>query len=438
MKSDGAMLYLHGRAGMYLEPASGESGKSNIFKMARPGLLEPMESLLKKVVSTGEAGRLSRVSVKTNGHYTNVDISIRPLSAGDLAEGETSLYLIAMSESPLQTDHLASGPKASNFDAQINALKNDVIVKEEYIRKLTEELDISEGELKVFSEEMQSVNEEMQSTNEELETSKEELQSVNEELATVNAELQAKVSDLSMANNDMNNLLSGTGIATIFVDRKLQVLRFTPSAREIVNLMPIDLGRPLGDLVTKLESYDTMLKDAEQVLESLIVKELEVKSSAGKWYLMQIRPYRTLNNVVEGAVISFVDISEVVSARQALKSANEVLRLAVVVRDSSDAITMQDLTGRTLAWNPGAERIYGWSESEALGMNVRDRIPLNLRKAEFDKIHRLSHEEVLESYRTQRLNKAGDLVHISLICTALVNDAGKIYGFATTERRSES
>lgn len=445
VRGDGALLYLHGRAGMYLEPASGEAAKSNILKMARPGLADAMEALLKKSVSSGEAGRASRVSVKTNGHYTNVDISIRPLKSGDLVEDEAALYLITMNESAQQAesslgpagDRPSDSKETVDHKHQVTALKNDIRVKDEFIKKLTEDLDVSEGELKVFSEEMQSVNEEMQSTNEELETSKEELQSVNEELATVNAELQSKVSDLSLANNDMNNLLSGTGIATIFVDRKLRVLRFTPSAREIVNLMTIDLGRPLGDLVTKLENYDTMLKDAEHVLETLTVKELEVRSSAGKWYLMQIRPYRTLNNVVEGAVISFVDVSEVVSARQALKSANEVMRLAVVVRDSSDAITMQDLSGRTLAWNPGAERIYGWTEAEALAINVRDRIPANLRKAEFDKIHRLSHEEVLESYRTQRVNKAGELVHISMICTALVNNAGEIYGFATTERRSE-
>lgn len=439
VKKDGSLLYLHGRAGMYLDPASGEAGQSNILKMARPGLGDSLAALLKKVAVSGDSDRVSKVRVKTNGHFTEVDISIRPVKSVDSADDEAVLYLVSLTESVVRSS-VSGEPKdpteTSKHELELISSKNDLLVKDEFIRKLKEDLDISEGELKVFAEEMQSVNEEMQATNEELETSKEELQSVNEELATVNAELQSKVSDLSLANNDMNNLLSGTGIATIFVDLKLRVLRFTPSAREIINLLSIDVGRPLGDLVTKIESYNSLLDDVKKVLESLVSKEHEVKSLAGKWYLLQIRPYRTLNNVVEGAVISFVEISEVVQARTALKSANEVLRLAVVVRDSSDAITMQDLTGRTLAWNPGAEKMYGWSEAEALGMNARDRIPPNLRKAELDKIHRLSHEEVLESYRTLRMNKAGELVNISMICTALVNESQEIYGFATTERLS--
>ena len=147
---------------------------------------------------------------------------------------------------------------------------------------------------------MQSVNEELQSTNEELETSKEELQSVNEELATVNAELQTKVTDLSRANNDMNNLLAGTGIGTVFVDHGLCILRFTPTATRIINLIPSDVGRPVNHILSNLVGYDTLATDTKAVLDSLIPKEMEVQTKAGAWHTMRIQPYRTLDNVIEG------------------------------------------------------------------------------------------------------------------------------------------
>jgi hypothetical protein len=137
---------------------------------------------------------------------------------------------------------------------------------------------------------MQSVNEELRCTNEELETSKEELQSVNEELATVNAELLTKVADLSRANNDMNNLLAGTGIATIFVDHELRILRFTPSATQIINLISNDVGRPVGHLVSNLEGYEGLVSDVQGVLDTLIPKELEVQTKGGQWYMLRILP----------------------------------------------------------------------------------------------------------------------------------------------------
>ena len=142
-----------------------------------------------------------------------------------------------------------------------SALKQELRAKEEYLQAANEELETSNEELKSSNEEMQSVNEELQSTNEELETSKEELQSVNEELATVNAELQTKVADLSRANNDMNNLLAGTGIGTVFVDHQLRILRFTPAATRIINLIPGDVGRPVGHIVSNLVGYDRLVAD---------------------------------------------------------------------------------------------------------------------------------------------------------------------------------
>jgi two-component system, chemotaxis family, CheB/CheR fusion protein len=202
------------------------------------------------------------------------------------------------------------------------------------------------------------------------------LQSVNEELATVNAELQAKVTDLSRVNNDMNNLLAGTGIATVFVDHRLCILRFTPAASTIINLIPGDVGRPVGHIASNLVGYTTLVKDVQTVLDTLEPKQTEVRTVAGNSYTLRVKPYRTLENAIEGAVISFSDITEHIRMEETLRAeVAELLRLAVVARDVHDAIAVQDLDGRILTWSPGAVRMYGWTESEALQMNARDRIP---------------------------------------------------------------
>jgi len=282
---------------------------------------------------------------------------------------------------------------------------------------------------------MQSVNEELQSTNEELETSREELQSVNEELNSTNNELQIKIADLSRVNDDMNNLLAGTGIATLFVDFNLCILRFTPSASQIINLIPSDVGRPVSHIVSNLVGYDRLLVDIQSVLDSLVPKEEAVETKSGLWYLMRIRPYRTLENVIEGAVLSFVDISEQKKAQELLKETSLLLRLAVVVRDSYDAITVQNLKGELIAWNPSAVRLYGWSEQEALAMKESDRIPSSLKSTCLKLNERLMQGEVLEPYRSIRMNKEGKEIGIWETKTALLDQTGEIYAISATEKK---
>ena len=313
-----------------------------------------------------------------------------------------------------------------------------MLAKEEHLLATNEELSTANEELKSTNEELQSNIEELQSTNEELETAKEELQSINEELSTVNTEQQLKVIDLSRINNDMINLMAGTGIGTVFVDLGMRVVRFTSAASEIINLILSDIGRPVSHIAYNLQNYYSLVTDIQEVLNTLIPKEADVQSLAGKWYTMRILPYRTLENIIEGAVITFVDITETVRIREALENANKMLRLAVVVHDANDAITMQDLNGRILAWNPGAVRMYGWSENEALQMNVRDRIPEALRKDELAKVHQLSLAEIMKPYCTQRLTQEGAIVEVWMTATALRNEAGELYAIATTERTREA
>ena len=462
----GDILYLHGRSGMFLEPAPGEAGINNILKMAREGLRPGLAKALKQAQAGQALVRAHHLRVKTNGHHTLVNLSVRPVAsrpaaadrAGPAGADDTgraalapdaSLYLVILDEAPpaqAEPAQPGAGSVADGADtdthaatradaeARIATLLRELRAKDEYLQSTQEELESANEELKSSNEEMQSINEELQSTNEELETSKEELQSVNEELATVNTELQTKVADLSRANDDMNNLLAGTGIGTVFVDHQLRILLFTPGASKIINLILSDIGRPLAHIASNLVGYESLVADTRAMLTTLIPKELEVQAQSGQWYTMRIQAYRTLGNVIEGAVISFVDISALVKARDDLRHSNDLQRLGVALRDASDAITVQDLEGRILAWNPGAVRLYGWTETQALAMNVRERIPAAQRGQALARLAELSQDKILEPYRTQRLARDGAVIEVSMVSTALVNEAGQMYAIATTER----
>jgi len=444
VNAKGDILYLHGRTGMFLEPAPGEAGTNNILKMAREGLRLPLSAAIQKAASEKTVIRNPGLPIKTNGHFTSVNLTICPVAAG--TTGAPHLLVILQESSvqegqqikPTEGAALAGGNDEPNVNERIEALHQELLAKDEYLKSAQNELERSNEELKSSNEEMQSVNEELQSTNEELETSKEELQSVNEELATVNTELQTKVTDLSRAYNDMNNLLAGTDIGTVFVNHQLRILRFTPAVTQIINLIPEDVGRPVAHFASNLIGYDTLIADVQSVLATLKHVDVDVRTVAERWFTMHIQPYRTLENVIEGAVISFVDITERRKVEEELLKANELVRLAAVVRDAHDAVTVHNLEGRILAWNPGAERLYGWSEAEALKMNIRDRIPEGRREEAVEKIHSLSRSEILEPYLTQRMDKSGRIVEVSIIATSLLNAAGILYAVATTERKRDA
>jgi two-component system CheB/CheR fusion protein len=211
-------------------------------------------------------------------------------------------------------------------DQRLAQLEQELRIKTEYLQATVEELETTNEELKSANEELQATNEELQSTNEELETSQEELQSVNEELVTINTEFQQKIEDLSQVNNDMNNLLAGTGIGTIFVDRELRIQRFTPAVTEIINLIQTDIGRPVEHIVTNLVNYDQLVPDTLAVLNTLIPTEAEVQTIKGGWYLMRIIPYRTLENMIDGAVLTFVNITRQKHLQAELQQAHEKLQ----------------------------------------------------------------------------------------------------------------
>jgi two-component system CheB/CheR fusion protein len=314
--AQGDIRYVYGRTGKYLELAPGDAG-TNILRMGREGLRRELTTALHKVVSRKEPVSYPGLRVRTNGDVITVNLAVKPADTGDGGAAVPDLFLVILEEATppsaaLSGKSAAEDAGTSDLDTErrIAALEQELRAKEEFLQSTIEEMETANEELKSTNEEMQSVNEELQSTNEELETSKEELQSINEELATVNTELQNKVADLARANDDMNNLISGTGVGTIFVDHQLRVIRFTPGATRVINLIETDIGRPIGHIVSNMMGYDRLVEDMKEVLESLASREVEVQTKAGEWYMMRIRPYRTLENVIEGTVVVFVDITD--------------------------------------------------------------------------------------------------------------------------------
>ena len=319
----GEIKHIWGRTGQYLELAPGDAGM-NILSMAREGLRRELVIALHKAATTLTSITYEGLRVRTNGDFITADLTVRPLHMEN-APKPPDLFLVILEENhssqPPPTPASSTGPTSLPEEDQIEDLERQLRAKEEYLQTALEEMETANEELRSTNEELQSVNEELQSTNEELETSKEELQSVNEELATVNMELQTKVADLSQANNDMNNLLAGTGVGTLFVDHQLHITRFTPATTKVINLRQGDIGRPVGHIVSNLVGYDRLVDDVQQVLDSLVPVEAEVQVNTGFWYLMRIHPYRTLENVIEGAVLTFVDITTLKRVEAALQTA---------------------------------------------------------------------------------------------------------------------
>ncbi|MDP1621741.1 MAG: chemotaxis protein CheB [Bacteroidales bacterium] len=456
VNAKGDILYLHGRTGQYLEPSVGEMGISNILKMAREGLRRDLTMALHKAAETQEPVRHPGIQVKTNNHYTGVNLTIQPIyqnreesdksNVGSVSS--STLFLVVLEDvQPEQESAMLSGSILSpgstiksegengdESDTRFIALKQQLQAKEEFLQVTLEELETTNEELKSSNEEMQSINEELQSTNEELETSKEELQSVNEELSTLNNELHIKVIDLSRANNDMNNLLAGTEIGTIYVDHQLQIMRFTPAVTSIINLIFTDAGRPIGHIASNVVGYNSLVTDIQDVLTTLKPKEVEVLTNDGIWHMMNIRPYRTLENVIEGAVITFVNISKIKMAQQALLESEVGLRrLAVVVKDAYDAIPVIDLEGNILAWNPAAEKNYGWNVSEAMSMHINDLIPADHREQTSIIMQQLGNQMDVKPFSSFRITRDGRVLPVRITATALYNETGDMYAIATTE-----
>jgi two-component system CheB/CheR fusion protein len=305
----GNILYVNGRTGNYLEPAAGKANW-NIFAMAREGLRYELTNAFHKALGQEASVVVRGLKVGTNGGQQFVDITIQRLDEPEPLRGMVMIVFTDVA-GPLETKASSRSGKVGKLrarSARLSELERKYQQSRLELQATREEMQTSQEELRSSNEEMQSTNEELQSTNEELTTSKEEMQSLNEELQTVNTELQHKVDELSRSNNDMKNLLNSTDIATLFLDNDLNVRRFTTQATKIIKLIPGDVGRPITDLASDL-LYPELAEDAREVLRKLGFAEKPISTRDGRWFSVRIMPYRTLDDRIDGVVITFADIT---------------------------------------------------------------------------------------------------------------------------------
>jgi len=303
VNEDGDIIYICGRTGRYLEPAAGKANW-NVYAMARDGLRHVLASALQQVVRDRGRIECNDLSLEVDGKIHQLDLTLLYIEDPEPLHGTVMIVFTSLRAKP-PAKHQSKKRAQPPIEAQ---LEKSLEQAQDEVRYLREQMQSSGEELKSTNEELQSTNEELQSTNEELTTSKEEMQSLNEELQTVNVELQSRVDDLSRVNDDMQNLLNSTEVATIFLDNRLHIRRFTKQAAKIIKLIAADVGRPLSDLASDLD-YPDLAQDAQEVLRSLIFSEKQVTSRNESWFNVRIMPYRTMQNLINGVVITFIDVT---------------------------------------------------------------------------------------------------------------------------------
>ncbi|HTY47402.1 MAG TPA: chemotaxis protein CheB [Methanomassiliicoccales archaeon] len=369
VNSKDEIVFFHGRTGKFLEPSPGKASLS-LQLMLKEDVRFAVLSALR------EARRKEKVVVKiatkvaTNGDSTFLNVVVAPLGELKGIGGMLVVFQEVLIPRGVLKEHqdLAIAP---DKDSYIKELEKELSYTKESLQSTIEELETSNEELKSTNEELQSTNEELQSVAEESETAKEELHSLNEELMSVNAELEKRNQDLTSAASDWRNLLNSIDVAVIFLDGKLRIKRFTPQVERVINLIGADIGRPIKDIVINLE-YDDLVKDAAEVLDRLSTKEREVQTKEGHWFTVKLLPYRTVDNVIEGVVITFQDIDaqkrtqvkleqmakEIQSARRYAEGVVDSMKVPMVVLDDRLRIVSANIAFRA-GFGLGKENLTG-------------------------------------------------------------------------------
>jgi two-component system CheB/CheR fusion protein len=432
----GDILFITGRTGKYLEPAAGKTNV-NIHAMAREGLREILPGAYRKATQDFNAVVVQNVKVGNNGGTQLVNVTVQRIEKPDSARG--MIIVVFTDVNNLLQQELVN-PKTRNRrpGAMHTELENELRRRDEDLQGIREEMQTSQEELKSTNEELQSTNEELQSTNEELTSSKEEMQSMNEEMQTVNVELQSKISDLVQANNDMKNLLNSTEIATLFLDKDLNIRRFTDSITNIFKLRAVDIGRPFTDQVNDL-LYPEIRNHCELVLKNLMPRETAIATTDARWFMVRIMPYRTLDDHIDGLVLTFSDVTVAKKLEMKLEASNQVLqakdtalniseiRYRSLFESAKDGILILDSeTGKIVDVNPFLIEMLGYSKQQFIEKAIWEIGFLKDIVANKDKFRELQQKEIIRYENLPLETAGGKRINVEFISNVYLVDNLKV------------
>ena len=438
--SHGDVLHFSGRTGRYLEPSAGAASLS-LSNLVHRDLRIDVRSALQRAIAEGQRVEISRLTIRQDDRAFGVNVVVEPLSNGDV----TSLVVVFQDLGPVIEPGIDD--TRISTDEHVQRLDAELRVTRDRLQATIEELESTNEELKSSNEEYQSINEELQSANEEMETSKEELQSVNEELQTVNGELAHRVSELGRTISDLKNLLESTQIATVFLDNDLRIRNFTPAATEIFHLLDTDVGRPLGHVVSRVH-YPELQDDVRRVLKTLMPFDRQVADEpARRHFAARVLPYRSVDNFINGAVVTFTDLTALLQVQAALHESEARMAamieslpvgLAVVNPNGDFVLTNAEMrrftpTGRMPSADP--ERLWRWSAIDADGNAVEPH--------DFPGALALRGIPTIAGLEMRYTDDRGDEIWTNVSANPIVDDAGRVTGGVavvsdvTASKRSE-
>jgi two-component system CheB/CheR fusion protein len=404
------------------------SPSHNLQRILHQELRTALRAIFHEALNSGKNQKKDGIKLEYNGGTKYYQLQVLPIRIPNSNQKYFAILFNEMNKkesiSPPITDDKS---QSNNNDIEIKRLEQELYDTKNHLQEIIEELEVTNEELKSSSEEILSSNEELQSTNEELQTSKEEVQSANEELSTLNEELQTRNSQVMKVNNDLNNVLNCSQIPIIILGLDLSIRRFTPSLTKLFRILPTDIGRSISDIRPFFN-----LPDLEEltlnVIETMQLKKINIRDEEGHWYKLEIYPYRNDEKKIDGAVITFVDIND-------LQSKHEGERLlAAIMKNSHDAIIISDLNGKITAWNSGAVSMYGYTEAEALNMNINSLVP-DFLSDEVKSLRTKTYEgQIVPDLDTKRVTKDGRIVDVWITIEALLDHNGETELITSVER----
>jgi len=431
LDGDGNIVHMSDQAGLFLRMSGGEPSR-NVLSLVLPELRLELRSAMYQATQNQASIDCRPIEVTSNPQLGAIAMTVRPYRD---AEAERDFLLVVFNRVEKAAEVGAAVRPSGSHDVVLAQLEAELARKREQLQETLENSEISTEELRASNEELQAINEELRSATEELETSKEELQSVNEELITVNYELKMKVEETGKANDDLNNLIASTDIATIFVDSGLRIKRFTPRAADLFSIIASDVGRSLLDLTHKLD-YSQLAEDVSATFASLRTVEREVRSNDGRCYIVRLLPYRTNKDRIEGAVMTFFDITLRRNAEEQARASEA--RMRMVAESANDyAIVTMDEAGRATSWNKGAEKLFGYREEEMLGQTLeRLFTPEDVVRGVASEELRCAREDGRAEDERWHVRKDGSRFFCSGVTTPLRSDngSGDLYGYAKIAR----